>query len=298
MERQESCSREEDGGDFTLVVKGKKAKYTGHLRHRVRISWVPLFDPEYPKQHQRKLCELLCSYEQQIKSSAELDWIRDWLAERFTHKQISPHTVPVQCVGLGAPTKTYSQLQLAFLKLLHREFEFASVTIHEPSLNRSDKRVIVDYFGDDVTIAKENVEGKIATTCPTLMYMLHCPPALYSNLFVHNWNPENLQNILLIGNSMSWIVSEPMARFEAATLLGEGLVETAPTSNNAVLTRRAFSCTSCTHVNVPDKPAMWEKVPKPPIKSCHIRVRKFKYKEPRPCRQRKSHKHSRIKSTE
>jgi len=111
--------------------------------------------------------------------------------------------VDVLCIGLGSPNTCPSATsQLAFLLLLD-DFLAAKpgrgeMSIHEPLLSPCD-RAIIEKVLPHAVICAANVEGKVPIRGPTVVFMPHCPGALYCHFLRANW--DRLTDITLIGNS-------------------------------------------------------------------------------------------------
>jgi len=104
------------------------------------------------------------------------------------------------CYGLGKFTESRSSfMQLVLLLCLQEELKL-NIFIFDPLFNPLECELL-ELLGCDLLTANE--EGKRRALTKTLFYMPHCGKGLYNNLLYSNWSPEDLQNVIVIGNSFS-----------------------------------------------------------------------------------------------
>lgn len=100
-----------------------------------------------------------------------------------------------------------SKNQIHFLMCLKELIKCPVWEVYDPEFSL-DEQVILSELG--FTVIKRNeycrrsiCENKVIKK--TLFYMPHCPTTLYDNLFRSNWNIQLLNNLCLIGNSLSML---------------------------------------------------------------------------------------------
>ena len=96
------------------------------------------------------------------------------------------------------------QLQLLLAWTQHWDQENTKVLVFDPILTPSEKGILKQL---GLETSDENLEG-FYEGCQeglTVFYLPHCPKQLLNNILWQNWN--NLDSIVVIGNSLSEIVS-------------------------------------------------------------------------------------------
>ena len=137
------------------------------------------------------------------------------------------------CYGLGSPTTNRAALyQLGLLVILkqlvsdivvidvnnctsfdfnfnHEKTFIKNVTlsnimlcdIYDPVFNAADCQLL-QALGFTVLQENENAQ-RLATARVTIFYMIHCTSKMYEDLLKTNWNKNNLNSIIIIGNSLT-----------------------------------------------------------------------------------------------
>ncbi|XP_076812811.1 uncharacterized protein LOC143459505 [Clavelina lepadiformis] len=140
------------------------------------------------------------------------------------------HVKEIVCYALGTPTESKSSAyQLAMLAIIRqfladidklstmceiKEFleyfsksflrkkdvvlENVKCSLFDPVFTMQDRKLINDLSMD---VLKENEEGRREATDETLFYMIHSDKWITNNLLWKNWSTENLNNLLVVGNS-------------------------------------------------------------------------------------------------
>ena len=96
------------------------------------------------------------------------------------------------------------QLQLLLAWTQHWDQENTKVLVFDPILTPSEKGILKQL---GLETSDENLEGFYEGSQEGLnvFYLPHCPKQLLNNILWQNWN--NLDSIVVIGNSLSEIVS-------------------------------------------------------------------------------------------
>ena len=101
------------------------------------------------------------------------------------------------------------QLQLLLAWTQHWDQENTKVLVFDPILTPSEKGILKQL---GLETSDENLEGFYEGSQEGLnvFYLPHCPKQLLNNILWQNWN--NLDSIVVIGNSLSEIVSNTSAK--------------------------------------------------------------------------------------
>lgn len=91
------------------------------------------------------------------------------------------------------------RLQLSLAILLARQFDWiGQIEIFDPIISLAESRVM-EALGCKVLSIDE--QGRRETKKPTLFFMPHCEAVLYDNLLETNWRMEQLNQMVVFGNS-------------------------------------------------------------------------------------------------
>ncbi|KAF9596864.1 hypothetical protein IFM89_013912 [Coptis chinensis] len=91
------------------------------------------------------------------------------------------------------------RLQLSFAILIKRKFDWiGDIEVFDPVLSTTETNAL-EALG--CTVLKVNEQGRRQAVKPTMFFMPHCEAVLYDNLLQANWRPENLNQMVLFGNS-------------------------------------------------------------------------------------------------
>lgn len=103
------------------------------------------------------------------------------------------------CYGLGRFSSCLiARFQLAFLLLL-RDMLQVQCYVYDPLFSDTEK-LLLDKM--KLLVLHENEEGKRKISGkPTLFYMPHCGKPLYNNVLWANWEPGELDKLVILGNS-------------------------------------------------------------------------------------------------
>ena len=188
----------EDGG-FTVVQhrrnqRGRSAKWGKRPTHANRFE--PTQAP-FTQQACRALETKVQSAKQQLTQSL-------FLHELKSHLPNNIHQLA--CFGIGnfadVPAATF-QVALSFILYDHvrqrappgQDVDFNS---YDPIFSELEKGFLERCH---CHVPKSNEEGRRCAPNVTLFFMPHCGRQLYANLLRANWSIENLQRLIIIGNS-------------------------------------------------------------------------------------------------
>lgn len=124
--------------------------------------------------------------------------------------------IKIVCFGIGHFSDcSISRHQLAFILAVQSDLKISSITFHEPILLRSEVNILKKL---NCCIVAENLEGKvkIESEAITIVYSPHCPKQLTNNFLWKNWNIDQLQRLLFIGNSFTNLLNSTPSRFLAS----------------------------------------------------------------------------------
>ncbi|XP_014774415.1 SRR1-like protein isoform X1 [Octopus bimaculoides] len=122
--------------------------------------------------------------------------------------QLAPLKLELVAYGIGhfAECKI-AQYQLALMMAICDQFKLSlhQCYTYDPVWSDVEKSVIHSI---GVSLLSKNEEGKRSCLSNklTLFLMPHCGTALYNNLLWANWNPSQLRNLIIVGNSFQNLV--------------------------------------------------------------------------------------------
>ncbi|CAF1133554.1 unnamed protein product [Brachionus calyciflorus] len=118
------------------------------------------------------------------------------------------------CYGLGSfEDSLTSRYQLVLLLIiieeLEKNYQVKIEEIYDPIFNDIDNFVIEKLLKYKPSLINnkclKQVELGNQENCLTLVYMPHCPKALYNNFLFANWSRKHLKSFVLFGNSFATI---------------------------------------------------------------------------------------------
>jgi hypothetical protein len=174
-------------------------------RRRSSVCTVPRREAFAPHEVNRRWVQEACAeVKHHVESLLSCEYICTLLA---TCVEIEPCQIIV--IGIGHVCDKYDgkpRWQLALLLMLHKKLierypVKCLVEVHEPVLDVNDRLLLSTLFQGCICLRGDNVEGKVPLAPSTVVYMPHCPCALYGNLLCANWAAASLSNTIWIGNS-------------------------------------------------------------------------------------------------
>jgi len=154
------------------------------------------------------------------------------LIESFFQESTSPNrSINIFCYGLGSIDDQFSsRYQFALLLLIVDEFKemtsnldtscshvglkVNSVELYDPVFTQTDKKLLEEVYSFKVEsintkcmkqidlLSDANADNAVLN----LFYMPHCGKALYNNLLFSNWSINNLNKLMILGNSFNTMV--------------------------------------------------------------------------------------------
>lgn len=107
----------------------------------------------------------------------------------------------LRCLGIGDPCRSAAaRLQTAFAMQVAAECGIAEISFFDPATCESCGAVL-QRLG--FAVERENANGAVQFEEGTALFMPHCPRFLYHNALAANWSPEQLQRMLIVGNSFA-----------------------------------------------------------------------------------------------
>lgn len=118
--------------------------------------------------------------------------------------QIAQKFEEIVCLGLGQFSNcVISRYQLSFILNLSEKFQVSAVKFSDPVFTATEKDILKKL---GFQVLDSNLEGKYLCEKPTIYFFPHCPKQLSNNLIWRNFCPQNLKNVVLIGNSFRNII--------------------------------------------------------------------------------------------
>ncbi|KAM7264009.1 hypothetical protein ACFE04_001692 [Oxalis oulophora] len=194
--------------DWTVVVprRGKPRKFVPKVKtpEEQLQPWVPT-DVEIDPDRESKLISRMENCIKRIESSQFYQTFVEQMQSQevldsFRAVLGSETNMPMVIYGIGS-IDSYDppRLQLSLAILMKRNFNWISeVEVFDPILTTTESRVL-QTFG--CSVLSVNEQGRRRVVKPTLFFMPHCEAYLYDNLLNTNWRAEDLNKMVLFGNS-------------------------------------------------------------------------------------------------
>jgi hypothetical protein len=159
-------------------------------------------------------------YVNQLKASSfyELDFL-----PRFNEclKELSDRKiVQLVCYGLGSfyhGVSVAPRYQLALLLLMHEiiaqngsENLNDTIDIYDPRFKQRDVAILNSFEQPKFHVIEKNELCARKLEATTLVFMPHLHRHLYHNIIGANWQPKNLKQLVLVGNSFRQMIDNTM----------------------------------------------------------------------------------------
>jgi hypothetical protein len=195
-------------GEWTFVLprRGKARRNLPKLKTpgEQLQPWVPT-DDEIDLDRESKLKQRM---ENCIKRMESSNFCQTFLKQMQSqeildsfHNVLGSETkMPMVIYGIGS-IESYetARFQLSLAILMKRKFSWISdVEVFDPILSLAESQVL-QAFG--CSVLSVNEQGRRHVVKPTLFYLPHCEAELYDSLLNANWRAEDLNRMVLFGNS-------------------------------------------------------------------------------------------------
>ncbi|KAK1435998.1 hypothetical protein QVD17_01772 [Tagetes erecta] len=199
---------EED--DWTIVMprrknqKRKLPKLKHAKQQREQTHWVPTDLETTPERELKLMQKMQISIEKVEKSqffSVFLDQIcTSEASDHFSKITGSENKLKMVIYGIGSIESFESpRLQLSLAILMKRKLDWiGEIEVFDPIISLTESKVL-EELGCHVLSVNEQGMRKVVN--PILFFMPHCEAELYDNLLKTNWKHDNLNKIILFGNS-------------------------------------------------------------------------------------------------
>ncbi|PIM98676.1 hypothetical protein CDL12_28839 [Handroanthus impetiginosus] len=197
-------------GDWTIVLprRGKKSRASHKPvipeRQKEVQLWAPV-DLETGPQRESKLMQKMQNCIQKLANSE--------FCHSLLNQMQNPDTLNRFLKVLGSETKMQMviygigsiesfeppRLQLSLAILMKRKFDWiGEIEVFDPIISLTESKVLASL---GCSVLSVNEEGRRQALKPTLFFMPHCEAELYDNLLEANWGVDQLNRIIVFGNS-------------------------------------------------------------------------------------------------
>ena len=114
----------------------------------------------------------------------------------------------IYCFGLGHfGDSVTAKYQFALLLCIKDSLKVdqSKVFLSDPAFYKDEVDLLKDEY--NLNVITENIECHLPCETPSLVILPHCPKQMTNNLLYSNWKPELLENLCIIGNSITNIVN-------------------------------------------------------------------------------------------
>nr|XP_043612603.1 protein SENSITIVITY TO RED LIGHT REDUCED 1-like [Erigeron canadensis] len=121
-------------------------------------------------------------------------------SNHFDNLTGSEHKLKMVIYGIGSIESFESpRLQLSLAILMKRKLDWiGDMEVFDPVISLTESKVM-EHLG--CSVLSVNEQGRRQAVNPILFFMPHCEAELYDNLLKTNWRYDNLNKIILFGNS-------------------------------------------------------------------------------------------------
>ncbi|XP_065868116.1 protein SENSITIVITY TO RED LIGHT REDUCED 1 [Euphorbia lathyris] len=219
-----TLDKHEGNGEWTVVLprRGKQRRNFPKTAtsEKQQQPWSPT-DIESDPYRQSKLMEKMQICMKRVENSQfyqnVLEQIRTpELADYFHQVLGSELKMQMVIYGIGS-IESYEtpRVQLSVAVLMKKELSWiGDIEVFDPVLSSVESQVL-ETLG--CSVLSTNEHGRRCVTKPTLFYMPHCEAELYNNLLQANWGLEQLNQIVLFGNSFE--VYQYLSEFRNSVLV-------------------------------------------------------------------------------
>ncbi|KAH6811269.1 sensitivity to red light reduced protein [Perilla frutescens var. hirtella] len=245
--------------DWTVVLprRGKKNRVVNKFvipkRDKEVQLWAPIdleTDPERESKLMQKMQICIQKFENSEFHGNLLNQIKNPdMLDKFLRVLGSEKKMQMVIYGIGSIESYESpRLQLSLAILLKRSFDWiGEIELFDPIISLTESKVLTSLGCSVLSI---NEQCRRQAVKPTMFFMPHCEVELYNNLLEANWEVDQLNRLIIFGNSFgeyehhaSLFKSSAVAKSRKHVLGIRSFTEElrVNTSSNDF---RAFNCTS------------------------------------------------------
>ncbi|KAK6143298.1 hypothetical protein DH2020_023646 [Rehmannia glutinosa] len=193
---------------FVLPRRGKKNR-TSHRfviprREKEMQQWTPV-DLETDPEKESKLMQKMQICIQKLANSEFCHSFLNQMEEpdmlnKFLKVLGSEKMMQMVIYGIGSiESFEPPRLQLSLAILMKRKFDWiGEIEVFDPIISLTESKVLTSL---GCTVLSVNEQGRRQALKPTLFFMPHCEAELYDNLLESNWGVDQLNRLIVFGNS-------------------------------------------------------------------------------------------------
>ncbi|KAL7126233.1 hypothetical protein ABFS83_14G172200 [Erythranthe nasuta] len=192
--------------EWTVVLprRGKKNKLVIPKREKEVQLWKPLdlvTDPERESKLLQKMRTCIEKLENSEFCNSLFAQMQDpELWDKFLKLSGAGKKSEMVIYGIGSIESFESpRLQLGLAILIKRKLDWiGEIQVFDPIISMTESKVLTSLGCSVLSI---NEQGRRKAIEPTLFFMPHCEAELYDNLLEANWGADNLNRVVIFGNS-------------------------------------------------------------------------------------------------
>ncbi|KAL8028662.1 hypothetical protein ABFX02_14G175800 [Erythranthe guttata] len=192
--------------EWTVVLprRGKKNKLVIPKREKEVQLWKPL-DLETDTERESKLLQKMRICIEKLENSEFCNSLfaqmqDPEMSDKFLKLSGAGKKSEMVIYGIGSIESFESpRLQLGLAILIKRKFDWiGEIQVFDPIISMTESKVLTSLGCSVLSI---NEQGRRKAIEPTLFFMPHCEAELYDNLLEANWGADNLNRVVIFGNS-------------------------------------------------------------------------------------------------
>ncbi|EYU42942.1 hypothetical protein MIMGU_mgv1a011643mg [Erythranthe guttata] len=192
--------------EWTVVLprRGKKNKLVIPKREKEVQLWKPL-DLETDPERESKLLQKMRICIEKLENSEFCNSLFAQMqdpevSDKFLKLSGTGKKMEMVIYGIGSIESFESpRLQLGLAILIKRKLDWiGEIQVFDPIISMTESKVLTSLGCSVLSI---NEQGRRKAIEPTLFFMPHCEAELYDNLLEANWGADNLNRVVIFGNS-------------------------------------------------------------------------------------------------
>ncbi|KAL9142493.1 hypothetical protein ABFS82_14G173100 [Erythranthe guttata] len=193
--------------EWTVVLprrRGKKNELVIPKREKEVQLWKPL-DLETDPERESKLLQKMRICIEKLENSEFCNSLFAQMqdpevSDKFLKLSGTGKKMEMVIYGIGSIESFESpRLQLGLAVLIKRKLNWiGEIQVFDPIISMTESKVLTSLGCSVLSI---NEQGRRKAIEPTLFFMPHCEAELYDNLLEANWGADNLNRVVIFGNS-------------------------------------------------------------------------------------------------
>ncbi|KAL7083723.1 hypothetical protein ACP275_14G180400 [Erythranthe tilingii] len=192
--------------EWTVVLprRGRKNKLVIPKREKEVQLWKPLdleMDPERESKLLQKMHTCIEKLENSEFCNSLFAQMQDpEMSDKFLKLSGTAKKLEMVIYGIGSIESFESpRLQLGLAILIKRKLDWiGEIQVFDPIISTTESKVLTSL---GCSVLSVNEQGRRKAIEPTLFFMPHCEAELYDNLLEANWGADNLNRVVIFGNS-------------------------------------------------------------------------------------------------